>query len=260
MDTADDTALARCLAGHRVLLCFGLLGEVMAGLRIDYMRTQAQWLRALGVSVARVPLPTAAPIAGNAARIAAAIAADPAPAILVAHSKGGIEALAALLHPGIAPRCAGFLALQSPFRGSPLADAALGYGPLREAADKALRIARLGSGEGLADLTCGVRAAWMTAHEDAIRTVAGKLPVATVATALAARPGWRDSAYQPLARWMERQGAGPSDGLVPVASTMLPGASHKVLEGGHRALVAAAPGRDPVGFLRGELLALLSPS
>uniref|UniRef100_UPI0022EB65C3 hypothetical protein n=1 Tax=Falsiroseomonas oryzae TaxID=2766473 RepID=UPI0022EB65C3 len=54
-----------------------------------------------------------------------------------------------------------------------------------------------------------------------------------------------------------RQGAGPSDGLVPVASTLLPGARHAVLPGGHRALVAGGPGRDPTGLLRREIGLLL---
>jgi hypothetical protein len=56
---------------------------------------------------------------------------------------------------------------------------------------------------------------------------------------------------------MEEKGAGPNDGLVPVASTRLPGARHQVFPGGHRALVAAGPGRDPVAFLRAQLAALL---
>jgi hypothetical protein len=122
---AEDSALAGLLAGHRVLFCYGLFGEVIAGLRpigIDYMGSQADWLRRIGVAVEVVALPTAAPIGINAGRIAAVITADPRPVVIVAHSKGGLEALAALLQPGIAARCRGFIALQSPFRGSPVAD------------------------------------------------------------------------------------------------------------------------------------------
>lgn len=255
----DDAALAARLAGHRVLLCNGLFGEVIAGLRMDYMSGQLDWLCSLGLAAARVPLPTAAAIADNAARIAEAILAEPTPVLLVAHSKGGLEALAALLKPGTAARCAGFLALQSPFHGSPVADAALGFGPLRDLAHHALRLARLGEGAGLADLTCATRGPWMHDHAAAIESLAGALPMASLATRLPEDPAWRDRAYLPLARWMERQGHGPSDGLVPVASTLLPGARHAVLEGGHRALIAAGPGRDPVGLLRRELLALLGP-
>ena len=48
-----------------MLFCYGLLGEVIAGLRplgIDYMGSQADWLRRLGVAVEVVALPTAAPV------------------------------------------------------------------------------------------------------------------------------------------------------------------------------------------------------
>jgi hypothetical protein len=260
-DTAgDDAALAARLAGHRVLLCNGLLGEVIAGLRLDYMSGQLDWLKRMGVAAARVPLPTAAPVAENAARIAAAILAEPSPVLLVAHSKGGLEALAALLLPGTAARCRGFLALQSPFHGSPVADAALDIGPLRDFAHHALRLARLGDGQGLADLTRPVREAWMREHAGGIATLAATVPMASLATALEPDPGWSDRPYLPLARWMEGKGAGPNDGLVPVASTILPGARHGVFAGGHRALIADGPGRDPIGLLRRELAALLDAS
>jgi hypothetical protein len=255
-----DAALAARLAGHRVLLCNGLFGEVIAGLRMDYMTAQLDWLTSLGLDAARVALPTAAPVAANAARIAEAILADPAPCLLIAHSKGGLEALSALLLPGAAARCRGLLALQSPFHGSPIADLALSIGPLREVADHALRLAGLGDGEGLADLTCATRQPFMAAEAKAIAALAATVPVTSLATQLPAEPAWRDRAYQPFALWMEREGHGPSDGLVPVASTRLPGARHAVLEGGHRALIAAGAGRDPVALLRTELPALLDRS
>lgn len=256
-EAAADAALAARLAGHRVLLCAGLFGEVIAGLRFDYMGTQLAWLRGICPATARVPLPTAAPVATNAARIAEAVLAEPSPVLLLAHSKGGLEALSALLMPGVAARCRGFIALQSPFGGSPVADLALSIGPLRDLADRSLRLARLGDGEGLADLTCAVRRPWMAEHAAAIAALTAGLSVTSLATRLPARPGWRDQAYLALAVWMEREGHGPSDGLVPVASTVLPGARHAVLEGGHRALVAAGPGRDPVALLRAELAAVL---
>ncbi len=257
---ADDADFVARLGGRRVLVCYGLLGEVMASLRtvgVDYMAKQLDWLRRIGADAAPVPLPTAARIAGNAARIAAAIEASPAPVLIVAHSKGGLEALSALLTPGIAPRCHGLLALQSPFRGSPVADAALGYGPLREIADRTLKLAKLGDGEGLRDLTVAVRAPWMAEHEAAIEELAARVPVTSLATALSEECTLLEQAYQPLNRWMLRIGAGPNDGLVPVSSTVLPGARHAVSVGGHRALVAAGPGRDPIGVLRRELAGLL---
>jgi hypothetical protein len=252
----DDAALAARLSGTRVLLCYGLLGEVMAGLApmgMDYMAGQLAWLRRLGVAAQVVKLPTAAPVGVNAGRIAAALLAEDAPAILVAHSKGGLEALAALLRPGMAQRCRGFVALQSPFFGSPLADWLLGPRPLLLAAHHAARLAQLGTGRGLRDLTCSVRQAWMRDNAAGIAALVARIPVATLATQIGASGTWRESAYRPLARWLEARGAGPNDGLVPVASALLPGARQRILPGGHRALVTAGPGRDPVDVLRTEL-------
>lgn len=257
---AAEAALAARLAGHRVLLCYGLFGGVMAALHpigLDYMAGQLAWMRRIGVDAAPVRLPTAAPVARNAERIAEAVLAQASPVLIIAHSKGGLEALSALLMPGVALRCRGFLALQSPFHGSPLADAALGRQPLRLAADRALRLVRLGEGQGLIDLTCALRVPWMEARGAEITALAARLPMASLGTVVGGGGSWRDRPYLPLVRWMERAGSGPNDGLVPLASTILPGARHGVSPGGHRALVAAGPGRDPIGLLRREIAAML---
>ncbi|MGG5888157.1 hypothetical protein ACLF3G_13555 [Falsiroseomonas sp. HC035] len=260
----DDAALARHLSGTRVLLCYGLLGEVIAGLApvgMDYMGGQLAWLTGLGVAVQVVKLPTAAPVGVNAGRIAAAILSDARPAILIGHSKGGLEALAALLVPGMAARCHGFIALQSPFFGSPVADLLLARRPVLMAVHHLARLSRLGTGRGLRDLTTPTRQAWMRAHAPQVAALAAGLPVLTLASELSPEGSdWRDGLYRPLTRWMRAQGAGPNDGLVPVASALLPGARQVVLPGCHRALVARGPGRDPVGVLRMALGLILAPA
>jgi hypothetical protein len=256
--TEAEEALAGLQARRRVLLCYGLLGEMTAWFRLDYMSSQLAWLRDLGVAVEVIPLPTAAPVGVNAGRIAATVLADRRPAVLVGHSKGGLEALAALLRPGVAACCDGFVALQSPFHGSPVADLVCARRPLRLASHHALRMLGMGGGRGVKDLTTPVRAAWMAAQARAIEELAVQVPMASLATVLTRGGGLQDQAHMPLARWMERQGTGPSDGLVPLSSTRLPGASHQVLTGGHRALVTAGSGRDPVGVLRRALLEVLA--
>jgi hypothetical protein len=258
----EDAALAAALAGYRVLLGYGLLGEVVAALRpigLDYMGEQADWLRHdLGLqAVAVARLPSAAPVAGNAALLRGMLLDDPRPAVLVAHSKGGLEALAALLDAEAAARCRGFLALQAPFFGSPIADAVCGVWPVFGAADQVLRLLRIGSGEGVRDLTTARRAAWIRRHAAVVAEVARRLPVLCAATVLDEAARGPDRIYLPLARWLARQGAGPSDGLVPLASALLPGVPSVVLRGGHRALVSRASGHDPVAALRRLLRQLL---
>jgi alpha-beta hydrolase superfamily lysophospholipase len=252
------------LAGRRVLLAYGLAGEAIARLApigFDYMGTQLAWLRACGAVAEVVALPTSAPVEENAAIMARLLLAEPEPCLLVAHSKGGLESLAALLQPGVAACCAGFLAIQSPFFGSVLADAVLRSRPLHGAARQLARLLGAGTGDGLLDLTTPVRSAWMARHADAVAALAGSLPVLSIGSQVkrdtAVGP---DRRYLPLAEWLERRGAGPNDGMVPVSSTLLPGARHWVLNASHRALVSSGEGRDPVGLLRRALEALLSPA
>jgi hypothetical protein len=251
----EDAPLAAWLAGRRALVAYGLLGDATAALRrfgIDYMWAQQDWLRAVGAAPEVVRVPTAASVSANAARIRAALIASERPALVIAHSKGGLEALAALLDPAAASRCAGFVAFQSPFAGTPVADAVAGSRALHGLALAGFRALGIGDGEGLRDLTTPVRAAWMRAHAGAVASLVERLPVVTAATALdggAAQGAGRDRAYGVVARWLERR-AGPNDGLVPVSSALLPGARHSVEPGGHVALVAAGGGRDPVGALR----------
>jgi hypothetical protein len=267
-----DAALAAWLSGRRVVLAYGLLGDATARLRplgVDYMGAQQDWLRAVGARPEVVRAPTAAPVAANAARIRSALLAGEdgaSPALLLAHSKGGLEALAALTDPAAAGRCAAFIAFQSPFRGTPVADMVAGRRVLHGLALAWLRLLGCGDGAGVRDLTTGARRAWMREHEAAVAALAARLPVVTAATVLDAAAagragggGGRDRAYAAAVRLLERE-AGPNDGLVPLASALLPGARHMVEPGGHVALVAAGGGRDPVGALRRALALALAPA
>ncbi len=198
----EDAALATHLAGTRVLLCYGLLGEVMAGLRpigLDYMAGQIDWLARIGVAARVLRLPTVAPVGVNAGRIAEAALAEDGPFILVGHSKGGLEALAALLRPGMAPRCRGFIALQSPFRGSPVADRVCGVRAFHLATHHAARLLGLGTGRGVKDLTTAVRARWMQDHAAAIAALVEAVPMASLATAIGPTPSAQDRAHAPIA-------------------------------------------------------------
>jgi hypothetical protein len=260
-----DRVLARTLAGKRVLLVYGLMGEVLAAMRpfgVDYMATQSIWLRrVLGADTAVVRLPTGGAVADNALRLRAALLADPRPAVLIGHSKGGLEALATLMDPEAAARCCAFIAIQSPFFGSPVADALVAASPLHLTASGALRLLRTGSGAGLRDLTSKARLDWSKRNEAHLATLLGKIPVVCCATYLDNKMVGPDRRYLHLARWLERRGCGRNDGLVPVASALLPGTRQLVVPAAHRATVGAGHGRDPIGLLRRLLaMALLEDS
>jgi hypothetical protein len=254
------SAAPMTLDGQRVLLVYGLLGEVAAAFHpfgLEYMQPLAAWLRERGAIASVVKLRTAESVSANAARLREALLADPAPALVIAHSKGGLEALAALLDPTAQARCVGFLAMQSPFYGSPVADVVVGAKPLEAAAGGLARLLRIGSEQGVRDLTTAARRAWMAAAEAPIQRLIAALPVACLATAL--REGeahGRERLHLAAAHWMEKRGCGPNDGLVPVDSALIPAARHVVLAGSHIASVSRGPGRDPVAMMRAGLAAL----
>ena len=243
------------LAGQRVLVAYGLLGDVVARVGIDYMRSQAVWLRDIQrADVAVVRLPSSAPVAENALRMRAAILGDPRPAVVIAHSKGGLEALEALLDEPVAALTRALVTLQSPFLGSPVADAVLRADPVHALARSAAWLVGAGSGHGLVDLTTHTRARWMAAHHREIAALLARVQVVCVASVLddTAPPG-PDRRFRHLARWIERHGHGANDGLVSVSSALLPGARHLVIAAGHRGTVSPGRNRDPVGVLRQAL-------
>ncbi len=248
------------LSGQRVLLVYGLLGEVAVVLHpfgLEYMQPLANWLRDQSAVVSVVKLRTAESVSANAARLRVEILADPAPALVIAHSKGGLEALAALLDPAAQARCVGFLAMQSPFYGSPVADVVSGAKPLEAAAGGLAKLLRIGSEQGVRDLTTSARRSWMAAAEAPIRRLLAALPVACLATALEeGKARGRERLHLAAAQWMEKRGYGPNDGLVPVNSALIDGARHVVLPGSHIASVSRGPGRDPVALMRAGLDAL----
>jgi hypothetical protein len=220
------------------------------------MKSQAAWLRRdIGAEVSVVRLATAAAVADNAQRIAEVLCQDERPAVVIAHSKGGLETLTALMNRRAAQRCAAFIAIQSPVLGSPVADFLVAAAPLHATVKGSLRLLRAGSGAGLHDLTTAVRQSWMERHRDQIAGLVENIPMVCCATAVSKSTIGPDRRYLALARWIERQGFGPNDGMVPVSSALLPGARHWVLGGGHRGTVSKGRGRDPVGLLR-RLLAL----
>lgn len=250
--------LAEFLRSRRALLCYGLMGDAVVRLGLDYMDAHAEWLMAQGARPEVLKVPTADPVAANAERLAAALRDGPPGALVIAHSKGGVEALAALVAPETAARCAAFLAFQSPFYGSEVADLVTESRPLTGLALATARLFRSGSGQGLRDLTTAARAAWMAEHAEAVQRLVRSLPVVTVASHF--RPRLRIARgphLAALALWLQDR-VGPNDGQVAVTSALLPGARHLVEQGSHIALVTRGPGQDPQGALRRALLAALA--
>ena len=199
----------------------------------DYFRSPLEALRAHGITADIADVDTEATVAANGRRLADIVAASDRPVCLVTHSKGGLDALEFLVRADAATRrrlvC--WVALQAPFFGSPVADVVADEDFLRLITDPALR-ALGGSGASLDDLTTGVRAAYTRRHAAPVARAVATLPTLSVATVLddAGGPVLPSIHMMPSYWLMKRRGLA-NDGLVPLDSTILPGAAHLVLGG-----------------------------
>ncbi len=121
----------------RYLLARGFLWEDLPG----YMVPNLERLRALGLDVELVDTDPAGSEETNGAMLAAAIAASDKPVILLGHSKGALDSLAALRdRPELQEKVAVLVALQSPYFGSPVADHVIWRTALDEAQKKYARL------------------------------------------------------------------------------------------------------------------------
>jgi hypothetical protein len=117
-------------------------------------------------------------VANNAAAIFAYLETardDGKQVVIVSHSKGGLDTLGALLLPGArdlwADTVVGWVALQAPFGGSPVAD------PAPSIINELLLGALGGNGQSLDDLKSSVRAAELLMHAADIEALTAAIPV-----------------------------------------------------------------------------------
>lgn len=180
-----------------------------------YMAKTQRHLESLGLEVHRSRINTAAGVAANAATLRGeilALARGRRSVVLVTHSKGGVDALAAdALYREIRPLVRARVLMQPPWDGTPLADMMDG-----RVSRFALRLIG-GSGALIADLKSAARQGFTLAHR-----TSHAIPTVTLATS---QSGW--SALTPVAAILRSRGGGDSDGVVPKRSQEVPG-SHVV--------------------------------
>lgn len=110
-DAAVDEPLAAGLGGVRVVFVRGYLGNYMPGNLVAPVRA----LSRRGVDARVVRTATGGTIAGNVARLAAAIPDDGTPTVYCGHSKGGLECLRLLdAHPTRARAAVAVVMSQTP--------------------------------------------------------------------------------------------------------------------------------------------------
>jgi hypothetical protein len=206
---------------------------------VDYLTEQVRQLRHEGFEADIAEIDTTARIADNADRLAGLLESDHRPTWIVTHSKGGLDFLHTLIaHPEVARFVDGWIAFQSPFMGSPVADVACRSVRARKLSGSALKL--IGRDLDLIDdLRTDMRAQYIDEHAAKVATIVRDIPVVCVPTSVGGNPlrsPWRPD--WPSVRWMDGLEL-ENDGLVPVNSAVLPGARYAVLDGLAHGEVAA---------------------
>lgn len=210
---------------------------------LDYLSAQTEALRDLGFTdpqelLEKKEFDTIASVATNGERIARAIQqarASGRKVILISHSKGGNDTLAALLllqKRHALGGVAGWISLQSGFYGSPVADEAMQRPTLQKVGQVLLEDAGGGSLDSLRDATSEACQRFMAAHEDEIRQLVRTVPILSFLS-------WKPRPAEPQLLHpdtllvatrdrMEAQGL-KNDGLIPRKNALLPGTAYVAL-------------------------------
>ncbi|MCX5792168.1 MAG: hypothetical protein NTY45_08150 [Elusimicrobia bacterium] len=235
-----DETLLRTLRGYRILFVPGFLSDVMVNpalldkrvkIRLGtYFDSQIAWLRAGGVDARIVNIESEESVEFNAVRIAESINRSPLPVILIAHSKGGLDALEALLAwEKTAGKVSGVITIQSPFLGTPMAD----YVLKNRFFDTTLwaALALLGGSEmSLLDLSTDTREIYHRDNAAAIAGLTAKIPFICFGSWIDNDERQMDTELALIRDFLLAFGLN-NDGVVPSGSALLPGAYSIVVEG-----------------------------
>jgi len=235
LSTKSNNVFPEELKGYKILFVPGFLSNLYdlshTGMaRQLYFSAQIEDLRTNGLdaelaSTSGVGLP-----AENAKIIQEAVSASTMPVIIVAHSKGGIDSLEALIsYTPMRRKVKGLVAIQTPFFGSEIADAILKRESFSEKAGDLMK--KLGGNrETLSSLGTKTRKDYYGKRKGEIDRVASSIPVLSFATRLN-----KATPLKPLGDYLRGKGL-ESDGLVPVRSAMLPGAKRVIVDGSDHAM------------------------
>ena len=241
------------LRAARIVFVPALLSGVAIGasrLRlVDYLSHQVRQLRDEGFDAHIVDIDVGSSVVANSRQIADLLNAGHRPTWLVTHSKGGLDALSALLnYPEVRRYVEGWIAFQSPFFGSPAADVACGSLKAGTIAGAALRLFQ-SDVQSVCELRTDFRTRLMDARATEIASLVEQVPVMCVGSKVR-------SMWWPTGRWMSRLGLA-NDGLVPTGSTVLPGARFVMLDGLAHGEAGATRRLSGQGFEHVDLLKAL---
>lgn len=257
-DCAFGAAHVKTLRRYKVLLVPGYLAD----LNPTYFADQMRWLASIGVEHKKVAITSGQSVEINGAIVSAAIRDSGKPVILITHSKGSVDALEALLsEPALRTKVKGWISLQGPFFGSPVADKLLDGALLNPIVATVILVFFGGTRESAQGLTTGASLAYYRARAVAISQLVRDVPAIAFASVLDSTPSApANTALEMPHELMSRDGI-RSDGLVPLDAAVLPGMDFVKVSGvDHIAPVMPAQQHfDRVRMTKALLLALSAP-
>ncbi len=234
----------RRLRGHRIVLVPGFLTDAMLLARSfprklrgkfnQYFDDQIVWLKANRIPYVLADIESEDTADRNGFRLREIIRASDLPVILIGHSKGGVDALHALInHPSIWDKVKGFVSLQAPVFGSPVADF-IASNTLGDKVSQELLKIMGGSPSSLRDIGSDYRLPWMSGKSTLLYAISLQIPTVALASRIDRKvlslPIGTDTMLTVTRDAMALLGI-RNDGLVPWASSIVPRADYVLLEG-----------------------------
>ncbi|MDC0254290.1 hypothetical protein OAK75_05285 [Bacteriovoracales bacterium] len=197
----------------------------------DSFYQQKAYLKKLGIPFKEIDIATNGDPEENGDTIAKAILSSPRDALVVSHSKGGLDVLYSLLrHPELKKKVKGWVSLQTPFFGTPLSETGKSFWPL-SAFSRLFLFAVTNGTDSVGSMNQPFRQAFYERNQDLIDKVLKEVPTIGLGTWFLYRPSSEKSLFELpktkksvlhpfIAKIYETDG--PNDGLVPLKSTCLP--------------------------------------
>lgn len=225
--------------GYSILFVRGYLSDPVTAFRGAYFHDQMHWLEQEGIAYlvatrANCGFDSEQLPARNATSLTRLITGirSPKPVLIISHSKGGLDTLEMIVqHPDLLNRrVAGWISIQAPFGGTPVADWLTSNGrnqPGRRFLETVIGWVMQGLLGGdrrvLRTMRTDVRSQFLEQHAPAIAAACGKVPVLSFASWKAPSSSWRQDTWLKSRDYM-KDAKGTliqNDGLVPAESAVL---------------------------------------
>lgn len=235
IDSYYDAELILRLQQYKIIFVPGFfanhiidVGQALGGARYrigEYFDEQMKFLKNEGIECERLRVNSEAEAELNAPLVAAAIRSADKPVLIISHSKGGLDTLEALIRDtSLLAKVKGWVPMQAPFEGTPVADFVDSNEVLNPIAITLLQ-ALGGTKNVLHSLRQTTRDEYLERNSNAIQMILNKVPTLSFSSWKASGSNPFDTPFAPIRDAMEYYGIS-NDGLVPWESQILRGSSY----------------------------------